>query len=44
MGFSMDMDCAWGGHLTATQKGQINKFLKRTFRYHYTTIQQYNTI
>lgn len=30
--------CAWGGHLTTTQKGQINKFLKRMFRYHYTTV------
>jgi len=27
--------CAWGGHLTLTQ---INKFLKRMYRYHYTTV------
>ena len=29
---------AWGGHVNLTQKAQINRYLKRMYRYHYTTV------
>ena len=27
--------CAWGGFLTQTQKGMINAFLRRMYKYHF---------
>ena len=27
--------CAWGGFLTRTQKGMINAFLRRIYKYHF---------
>jgi len=27
--------CAWGGFLTQTQKGLINAFLRRMYKYHF---------
>jgi len=30
--------CAWGGHITEANKGQINAFLRRMHRYGYVTV------
>ena len=27
--------CAWGGFLTQTQKGMINAFFRRMYKYHF---------
>ena len=37
--------CAWGGFLTQTQKGVINAFLRRMYKYHFVSeCFEYDTI